>query len=317
MTESTVSIGIDVSKATLDWAAAGGASGSGQVANDPAGHRALAKALQALQPAWVVLEATGGLERVAVAALAAAGLPVGVVNPRQVRDYAKGQGQLAKTDRIDAGILAQFGLGVKPPLRPLATQEERAFRELVDRYGQLVDARVAEQHRLAQAASPRVRQSIQQTLTFLKKQIKEIEGELDGLIQKSPLWKENQDLLQSCKGVGAKTVCMCQAQLPELGHVSRQTAAALVGVAPYPHDSGTVRGKRRIWGGRAAVRAVLYMATLTAVRYNPVLKAMYQRLLQRGKPKKVALVACMRKLLTILNAMLRDRKPWRESAIPA
>jgi transposase len=324
MTESLVAIGIDVSKKALDWAAAGtptspetGGAPGGQVGNDPAGHRALVQSLKALRPSWVVLEATGGLEKLAVAALAAAGLPVVVVNPRQVRDFAKALGKLAKTDAIDAMVLAQFALAVRPVLRALPSAEEQAFRELVDRYGQLVEARVAEQNRLAQVRSPQVRRSIQRTIDFLQKQIRGIEDDLDGRIQACPLWKEKDQILQSVPGVGDKTVRMVLAQVPELGKVSRQQIAALVGVAPFNCDSGRWKGKRTIWGGRGAVRAVLYMATLVAVRCNPQLKAMYQRLRQTGKLKKVALVACMRKLLTILNALLRDHKPWRKSALPA
>jgi len=311
-----VAIGIDVSKAQLDWAAVGVEAG-GSVANDPAGQAALVARLRELRPAWVIVEATGGLERGIVGALGGAGLPVVVVNPRQVRDFARALGKLAKTDRIDAQVLAQFGLAVKPVLRPLATPQEQALRELVQRYGQLVEAKTAEQNRLKQAVGPKVKKSVQATLRFLAQQIQAIEKELDDTIQGSPLWREQEQLLQGVKGVGPVTTRMLLSQLPELGRVSRQQIAALVGVAPLNRDSGKYRGRRTTWGGRAPVRAVLYMATLVAVRHNPVLRAMYQRLVRAGKLKKVALVACMRKLLTILNAMLRDRRPWRTSALPA
>ena len=311
-----VAIGIDVSKAQLDWAARG-AEGHGQVPNDAAGHAALIQALAPLRPSWVVVEATGGLERALVGALALVGPPVVVVNPRQVREFARATGKLAKTDRIDAAVLAHFGQALKPTLRPLASPQEQALRELVQRYGQLVEARVAEQNRLQQAVSPRVRKSVQQTLQFLQRQIDDLEKDIDGLIRSSPLWQAQADLLGSVKGVGPVTTRMLISQLPELGKASRQEIAALVGVAPLNRDSGTLRGKRCTWGGRAPVRAVLYMAALVAVRWNPRLRSMYQRLRQAGKLKKVALVACMRKLLTMLNAMLRDRRPWQSSVSPA
>lgn len=311
-----VSVGIDVSKAQLDWAAVG-LDARGQVSNDEAGWAALVQTLKPCHPTWVILEATGGLERAAVAALGGAGLPVVVVNPRQVRDFAKALGQLAKTDRIDAQVLARFGQAVRPALRPLPSPQEQALRDLVQRYGQLVEACTAEQNRLKQAQNPRVRKSVLGTLRFLIRERKRIEKELDDTLHASPLWHEQDQLLQGVKGVGPVTVRMLLSQLPELGKVSRQQIAALVGVAPLNRDSGQYRGKRCIWGGRSPVRAVLYMATLTAVRHNPVLRKMYQRLVAAGKLKKVALVACMRKFLTILNAMLRDRRPWQASATPA
>jgi transposase len=287
------------------------------VANDPAGHQSLLQTLKALKPAWIILEATGSLERLVVATLGGAGLPVAVVNPRQIRDFAKGLGFLAKTDRLDAQVLARFGPAAQPVIRPLASAQERALGELVTRYGQLVQARVAEQNRLRQAASPRVKKSVQQTIKFLQAQIQQLEDDMDRMIRHSPLWRQKEQLLQSVSGVGPATTRMLLAYLPELGQVSRQKIAALVGVAPLNHDSGRYRGPRTTWGGRAPVRTALYMATLVAVRFNPKLKAMYQRLQQAGKRKKVALVACMRKLLTILNAILRDQQPWREPALPA
>jgi transposase len=308
--QQEVAVGIDVSKARLDWAAQG-VQGGGSAANDAAGRAGLVEQIKPLKPTWVIVEATGGLERAVVAALAGVGLPVVVVNPRQVRDFAKALGKLAKTDRIDAGVLARFGLAVKPAIRPLAGPQEQLFRELVQRYGQLVEASTAEQNRLQQATSPTVRQSIQATLRFLTQQRKKIEKQLDDTIHASPLWRQQEELLQGVQGVGPVTVRMLLSQLPELGRVGRRQIAALVGVAPLNRDSGQFRGRRTVWGGRAPVRAVLYMATLSAVRHNHVLRAVYQRLLRAGKPKKVAIVACMRKLLTILNAMLRDGRPWR------
>jgi transposase len=311
--QQEVAVGIDVSKARLDWQARSvqDVRGGGSVANDQADWAALAEHIKPLKPSWVIVEATGGLERGVVGVLGGAGLPVVVVNPRQVRDFAKALGKLAKTDRLDAGVLARFALAVRPAIRPLPGPQEQLFRELVRRYGQLVEATTAETNRLKQAASPAVRQNIKLTVRFLRQQRQKIAKQLDQTIQASPLWRQHDQLLQGVQGVGPVTVRMMLSQLPELGQINRRQIAALVGVAPLNRDSGQSRGRRTIWGGRAPVRAVLYMATLAAVRHNRVLKAMYHRLLAAGKLKKVALVGCMRKLLTILNAMLRDGRPWR------
>jgi len=302
--------GIDVSKARLDVDFSDD-RGAFSTDNDPAGHARIVQGLKDAGASRIVLEATGGFERAIVAELAAAGLPVVVVNPRQVRDFAKATGRLAKTDAIDAKVLALFGIAIQPPLRPLDDRQTQAFAELLTRRRQLIQMRVAESNRLAQARDRRVRKSIEGVLKLLERQIAAIDDEIDQHIQNSPIWKEKEQLLLAVEGVGPTTARTLLAELPELGTASRQEIAALVGLAPFNRDSGTMRGRRTIVGGRAPVRSVLYMATLTATRRNPVIRKHYQHLLDQGKRKKVALVACMRKLLTILNAMLRENEPWR------
>ena len=302
--------GIDVSKARLDVDFSDD-RGAFSTDNDPAGHARIVQGLKDAGASRIVLEATGGFERAIVAELAAAGLPVVVVNPRQVRDFAKATGRLAKTDAIDAKVLALFGIAIQPPLRPLDDRQTQAFAELLTRRRQLIQMRVAESNRLAQARDRRVRKSIEGVLKLLERQIAAIDDEIDQHIQSSPIWKEKEQLLLAVEGVGPTTARTLLAELPELGTASRQEIAALVGLAPFNRDSGTMRGRRTIVGGRAPVRSVLYMATLTATRRNPVIRKHYQHLLDQGKRKKVALVACMRKLLTILNAMLRENEPWR------
>jgi transposase len=284
--------------------------GAGQVfPHTPAGIESLVAHVRALKPAAIVLEATVGLEVPLVTALAVAGLPVTVVNPRQVRDFAKATGRLAKTDAIDAQILARFADAVRPAPRPLPDAASQAFSALLTRRRQLIEMRVAEQNRLS-SAPQRIQQQIRKHLTWLDRQVAAIEEELADQIKSTPLWRERDDLLQSTPGVGPILSRTLVAELPELGTLTRHQIAALVGVAPLNRDSGTLRGRRTIWGGRAVVRAALYMATLTAVRWNPVLRAFYQRLRAAGKAPKVALVACMRKLLTILNAMVKHRTLW-------
>ncbi len=307
---SRLGVGIDVSKARLDvdWSDDRPAF---SVDNQPDGHLQIVQALSPVDAHRIVIEATGGYERPIVAELAAAGLPVVVVNPRQVRDFARATGRLAKTDAIDAKVLALFGLAIQPPRRPLEDAHTRAFAELLARRRQLVQMRVAEGHRLAQAQAKKVKQSISKVIQVLERQIDEIDDDLNQRIQDSPIWKVKEELLTSVKGVGITTARTLLAELPELGTLSRQEIAALAGVAPFNRDSGQFRGKRSIRGGRAVVRNVLYMATLVATRFNPVIRARYQCLLAAGKRKKVALVACMRKLLVILNAILRTQKPWR------
>lgn len=311
---SSLAVGIDVSKARLDVAFSDERSGLG-VDNNPTGHAQIVEALKRMGTSRIVLEATGGYERAVVAELAAAGLPVVVVNPRQVRDFAKATGRLAKTDAIDAKVLALFAVAIQPPLRPLDDQETQAFAELVTRRRQLIQMRVAESNRLAQARDRRVRESIEGVIKLLDRQIATIDDEIGHHIQNSPIWREKQALLLAVEGVGPTTARTLLAELPELGKASRQEIAALVGLAPFNRDSGKARGRRMIAGGRASVRGVLYMATLTATRHNPVIRKHYQHLLAAGKRKKVALVACMRKLLTILNAILREKKPWRSTIV--
>lgn len=305
-------IGIDVARDSLELASRP-AGEHWQVANDPAGIAALLPRLRALQPTLIVLEATGGLELAVLAAIGSAGLPVVAVNPRQVRDFAKAIGKLAKTDAIDARVLAHFADAVRPAVRPLPDAATRALGALVTRRRQLVEMLTAEQNR-HNAASTAIRADIQAHITWLRKRLKGVDEELSQAVRSSPLWREQEDLLRSVKGVGPVVSVTLLADLPELGTISRKQIAALVGLAPINRDSGTMRGKRTIWGGRATVRAVLYMAALVGSRSNPVLHALYTRLLAAGKTKKVALTACMRKLLTILNALLKHRTRWAPQA---
>ncbi len=314
MDEARAVVGIDISKDRLDVACLPEAvRGAPALGNHAKGHAALVAWLKEVNPRLIVLESTGGYQRVLVAALAAAALPVVVVNPRQVRDFARAMGVLAKTDAIDAMVLARFGEKVNPTIRPLPDAESTALIDLLARRRQLIELRTAESNRLGQAASPRIKSSIRAVLATIEKQIAAIDDDLDDRIRRSPAWKEKEDLLISVPGVGRLTARTLLACLPELGTISRQSIAALVGVAPLNRDSGVMRGKRTIWGGRRVVRAALYMAALVATRYNPTLKAHYARLLAAGKARKLALVACMRKLLVTLNAMLRTRTPWRNS----
>jgi transposase len=257
----------------------------------------------------MVLEATGGLERAVVAALALAELPVAVVNPRQVRDFAKATGRLAKTDAVDAAVLAHFAQALQPTPRPLPDAQSQALAALVERRHQLVSMLTAEKNRLQQAL-PAVHAKIAAHIAWLEQALAEVDGELDQLLRASPVWRERDHLQRSVPGVGPVVSHTLLAHLPELGQGSSKRLATLVGLAPLNRDSGAWRGTRAIWGGRQQVRAVLYMAALVGVRHHPVLQAFYERLVARGKPKKVALTACMHKLLTILHAVLRDQTPW-------
>jgi transposase len=272
---------------------------------------ALVTRLAALAPALVVLEATGGYEAPVAAACAGAGLPVAVVNPRQVRAFAQAIGRTAKTDAIDAAVLARFGARVQPPPRAVPDAATQALAALVARRRQLLDMLGAEQRRLAQATTTPVRRDLRTHIRWLERRIAEVNDDLTGSIQRSPIWRVQEDLLQSVPGIGPTTARTLLAELPELGHLDRRRIAALVGVAPFNRDSGRWRGHRSIWGGRASVRSTLYMAALVASRHNPPLRAFYQRLRHAGKAPKVALVALMRKLLTILNAMVRHQQPWK------
>lgn len=302
-------VGIDVSKATLDVAITPTGPPPWTVPNTPTGRTALVTALRAHPPVLIVLEATGGYETAAVSALALAGLPVAVVNPRHVRDFAKALGVLAKTDRLDATVLATFAERVRPAPRPLPDDAQVELRALVTRRGQLVEMRTAEQNRLA-TARPSLRADLKRHITWLTRRLKETDTEIRRLIAASPLWCPRDRLLQSTPGVGPQTSARLLVALPELGHLAGRQIAALVGVAPLNRDSGRHHGPRTTWGGRAPVRAALYMATLVATRHNPVIRTFYQRLRAAGKPPKVALVAAMHKLLTILNAMLKRGTPW-------
>lgn len=301
-------MGIDVSKARLDVAVL--PTGAVQsFANDEAGGGELVAWATGLSPQIVVLEATGGLEMLIAGLLTAAKLPVAVINPRQIRDFAKACGTLAKTDAIDAKTIARFGQALKPPPRPLKDEQTQALSALIARRRQIVDMLTAEKNRLG-AAHPRVHKDIKQTIAWLEKRLGGVNSDLDGAIKASPVWREKEDILTSAKGVGPvlSTTLLCA--LPELGTLNRRQISALVGVCPFNRDSGTWRGRRTIFGGRADVRAVLYMGTLAAIRSNPVIKAFYERLTKAGKLPKVAITACMRKLLTILNAMMRNKQKW-------
>ena len=264
----------------------------------------------ALTPALVVVESTGGYETAVVTALAVAHVPVAIVNPRQVRDFAKAIGRLAKTDAIDAAVLALFAERVRPDVRPLADEAHQELVALVTRRRQLVDMLTAERNRLAMARRS-IRASVQQHVRWLERRIHDADADLTATIQQSPLWRAKDDLLRSVPGIGPITSSLLIALLPELGALSRREIASLVGVAPLNRDSGRQRGRRVVWGGRAAVRAPLYMATLVATRHNPVIRTFYQRLRALGKPPLVALVAAMRKLLTILNAMVKHQQSWQ------
>jgi transposase len=311
MTAAEAFIGIDVARDSLEVASRP-AGEHWQIPNDPAGIAGLLPRLRALQPTLIVLEATGGLELPVLAALGSAGLPVVAVNPRQVRDFAKAIGKLAKTDAIDARVLAHFADAVRPVVRALPDAATRALGALVTRRRQLVEMLTAEDRR--QTAPLAIRADIQAHIAWLRKRLKGVDKELGQAVRASPLWREQEDVLRSVPGVGPVVSVTLLADLPELGTLDRKQVAALVGLAPMNRDSGTMRGKRTIWGGRATVRAALYMAALVGSRRNPVLQAVYTRLLAAGKTKKVALTACMRKLLTILNAMLKHRTRWNPQA---
>jgi transposase len=306
---SEVFIGVDVSKERLDVAVAP----SGETisfANSEDGIALLSEFIKPQAPALVLFEATGGWEMNAVHHLAAQRLPLVVLNPRQVRDFAKATGQLAKTDAIDARILARFGQAVRPEVRPLKPEELRKLDALITRRRQISGMITAEQNRRV-SAPEWIRPDIEELIKILQKRLAAINRQLSKLIRKSPLWREKDKLLQSFPGVGPVTAASLIAELPELGSLNRRQIAALVGLAPLNCDSGTHKGKRKIWGGRAALRSALYMCALMASQHNPVIQAFYQKLLRAGKPQKVALTACMRKVLVILNAMMRRNTCWQ------
>lgn len=304
-----VFVGIDVSKAQLDVALHPGGE-QWTVMNDAAGLATLGERLQALAPTIVVLEATGGWEVAAVGELATRGVAVAVVNPRQIRAFAQAVGQLEKTDRLDAVAIAHFAAAVRPTPRPLADALQQELQALVVRRRQVVEMLVAERNRVP-LSPPAVRRSLQQHIAWLEKQLAEVDRDLGRRLRQSPVWRAKEELLRSVPGVGPVCAATLVAELPELGQLNRKQIAKLVGVAPLARESGTWRGRRVIWGGRAPVRAVLYMAALTAQRVNPVIRALYRRLIAAGKPPKVALVACMRKLLIILNVLAKRQEHWR------
>jgi transposase len=281
------------------------------VAHDEAGLLALVTRLQALTPTLIALEATGGYETTVAATLASAGLPVAIVNPRQIRDFARATGLLAKTDALDARVIAHFAEAVRPTPRPLPDAQAGRLGELVARRRQLVEMLGSEANRRRLTRDRVLQRRIDAHVAWLQRALQDLEDDLHTTLRASPVWRATENLLTSVPGIGPVTACTLIAELPELGHLDRRRIAALVGLAPFNHDSGTLRGRRMIRGGRGAVRHVLYMAALTAVRRNPVLAPFYQRLRTTGHPAKVALVAAMRKLLTILNAMIRDHRPWQ------
>lgn len=303
-------IGIDVSKATLD-VYLHGAGSAFTVANDEVGLRALAEKLASAQPELIVLEATGGYERLCAALLARAGLAVAIVNPRQVRGFAIATGVLAKSDKVDARVLAHFAAAVRPQVRALPDEQREALDELLGRRRQLIGMLVQEKNRLQQARATLVKKDIKTHIAILEKRIGGCDGELQQLIHNSPAWKAQEDLLRSFTGIGPVSARTLVAELPELGKLNRKQIASLVGLAPIARDSGTWRGKRAIYGGRAQIREVLYMATVSAIRANETIRSFYRRLCDAGKPHKVALIACMRKLLTILNAMMHTQTQWQ------
>jgi transposase len=302
-------LGIDVAKDTVELASEP-AGLSGPFSTDPAGLAALVRVVQAQPVTLVVVEATGGYEAPVVAALATAGVPVAVVNPRQVRDFAKALGRLAKTDRIDAQVLALFGARVQPTPRPLPDDATQELEALLTRRRQLLEMLHAERQRRPRARGRVVRRSLDTHIRWLERQVIDTDATLATAIQASPVWRVQDQLLQSVPGVGPTLARTLLGLLPELGQLDRHAIAALVGVAPLARDSGTLRGRRTCWGGRPAVRTVLYMAALVAARHNPVLRPFYQRLRAAGKPAKLALTAVARKLLVLLNAILRDQRPW-------
>jgi transposase len=302
-------MGIDVSKAHLDYAYYE-LPDNGQVENEPGGIAKLVAECKSRQVSLVVVEATGSLEMPVVAALLAAGVPTAVVNPRQARDFAKGLGKLAKTDKIDARTLAHFGQTVKPRVWVMASKETQALEGLMTRRNQLIDMLSAERMRLSTTHAS-VRQRLEKHIEWLKTELAEVDDDLDQMVKQSETWKAKDKLLQSVPGVGRVLSNTLMAWMPELGLLSGKEIAALVGVAPFNCDSGTMRGKRRIWGGRAQVRSTLYMATLSATNYNPIISVFYARLIKAGKLPKVAITACMRKLLTILNAMVKHNTLWK------
>ena len=302
-------VGIDVSKSTLDVCIEPDEK-TLHVAYDEAGIKQIVDRLKEVSPTLIVIEATGGLEIRIATELASKGLQVAVINPRQARDFAKATGRLAKTDQVDAAMLAAFAKAIRPQARPLRDEDTCALNDMVSRRRQLIDMRVQETLRLGTAASKPLQKNLSKHIAWLDKQIAEIDADLTKRLRKSDVWRLKDDLLRGIPGVGTVTTLTVLAKCPELGTLNRREIAALTGVAPLANDSGKHRGKRFIWGGRADVRAVLYMAAVSAIRCNEPIKAFAERLKKAGKPPKVVIVACMRKLLTIMNSMLKNNEPW-------
>jgi transposase len=302
-------VGIDVSKDSLDVIALPSKE-KWRYANDEVGIGKLVARLKKLSTSLIVMEPTGGLEAMVAAALAAEGINVAIVNARQIRDYARATGKLAKTDKLDALVMAEFASVIKPQPRQLRDEESEEIKATVSRRRQLLEMLTAEKNRMS-IARKNLKPNILAHIEWLKKEIADLDRDLRRQIEGSPIWRVKDDLLQSIPGVGRVLSATLLAELPELGKLNRRQIAALVGVAPFNRDSGIMKGKRSVWGGRASIRAVLYMATLASTRYNPVIRSFYQQLLVRGKAKKVALVACMRRLLTIMNAILKYQRAWR------
>ena len=308
MNQFPLFVGIDVSKDCLDVAVRPTGE-AWQVSHDSRGINDLVERLGELAPQLVVLEATGGMEMALAGELAASKLAIAVVNPRHVRDFARAAGKLAKTDALDAQVLAHFAEAMRPASRPLPDDASQELRALMARRRQLVEMITAEKNRLRTAA-PRIRPKVQEHIRWLEESLKDLDRDMEDFMRSSPMWRDKDQLLRSTPGVGPVLSMTLLSDLPELGALNRGEIAALVGVAPFNRDSGALRGKRTVWGGRRQVRAALYMAALVATRYNPVLRDFYQRLCEAGKPKKVALTACMRKLLTILNVMVKHNRHW-------
>lgn len=315
MKGTEIYLGVDVSSDSLDVAAHPRQQARSFKNNDIGINEAVTY-LKKLAPALVVMEATGGLETSLAAAISAARIPVAVVNPRQVRDYARSMGKLAKTDTIDAQVMADFAAAVQPEPRPLSDAQTQELKDILTRRSQLNEMITAEKNRLSRARRP-VSDHIKTHIAWLKQELEDMNSSLNSFIEQSPIWRENDNLLRSVPGVGPILSSTLLAELPELGNLNRKQIAALAGVAPLNRDSGKFRGKRTVWGGRAKVRAALYMSTLVATRHNPVIRCFYERLIAAGKAKKAAITACMRKLLTILNAMMKHRTPWCYVSNPA
>jgi transposase len=313
MNKEQTYVGVDISKENLDIAISASEK-KWRIGNNPAGIKKATEIIKGMAPVLVVFEATGGLELSFWHALTEEGIDAAPINPRQIRDFAKAKGRLAKTDTIDAQVIAQYGQALHP--KPQLFPDTQELKEIIARRSQLIEMITAEKNRLKAARRTRIQEDIKLNIEWLKSRLAGVDKDLEQAIKANPLWREKFELLDSTPGIGNTIAASLVAGFPELGTLNRHQAAALAGVAPLNRDSGMMRGKRTVWGGRARVRSALYMATLVATRYNPAIQAFYQRLCAAGKPKKIALTACMRKLLTILNTMLKQHTPWRNTFLP-